>query len=63
MSKKRIHIPSSGKNEDIELVAGKLFMWGYAVQKGKYEKGEAKGIRYIDIWRGDEDEKTGSERN
>lgn len=49
MAKKRILIPSVAKNEEIEVVAAKLVMWGYTVSKGKYDTGESKGIRYIEF--------------
>lgn len=51
--KRRFNIPSSATNDDIELVASKLFTWGYTVRKGKYKDGEAKNIRFIEFYRED----------
>jgi methyl coenzyme M reductase subunit D len=49
MAKQRINIPSGTlTNEEIEMIAGKLVMCGYAVGKGKYKKEPNKGVRYLE---------------
>lgn len=34
----------------MEYVAGKLFKCGYTLKKGKVDKGDLKGSRYIEFW-------------
>lgn len=51
MVKQHMVVPPSVKNEDIELVASKLVMWGYEVKLKKYTSGEYKGIKIIDFTR------------
>lgn len=54
MKKQRIIVPKSIlTNDEMEMVASKLFKCGYAVQKGTYTTGEFKGTKYIEFWTGD----------
>ncbi len=47
-SPKRIYVPSTATNEEMEGVAAKLFSWGYSVKKGKEKKDKAT-FRYIEF--------------
>lgn len=51
MERKRIFIPTGTlTNDEMEYVAGKLFKCGYTLKKGKVDKGDLKGSRYIEFW-------------
>ncbi len=51
MGRNRIYIPPGTlANDEMEHVAGKLFKCGYTLKKGKVDKGDLKGSRYIEFW-------------
>lgn len=55
MAKGKILIPRGTLvNEEMELIAAKLFKIGYAVRKVNIKDGPNKGSKYIEYWNGDD---------
>lgn len=51
MKRNRIYIPNGTlKNEEIEMIIGKLAMIGYTVKRSKEKEGANKNMRYIEYW-------------
>lgn len=55
MVKGRILIPRGTLvNEEMEMIASKIFKVGYTVRKVKITDGPNKGGKYIEYWNGDD---------